>query len=529
MKSFKKTVLGLSLGLLFVSPVFAADLVLNNGSEPESLDPHKVSGTVESHLLRQLLEGLVVSGEQGAPAPGVAESWSSPDNKVWTFNLRKDAKWSNGDPVTANDFVYSFRRIVDPKTASPYSTYLGDAKIVNANEIVEGKMAPETLGVRAVDDYTFEVTLSTAVPYLPDMLIHTSTFPVNKKVVEEFGDKWTSPEHFVGNGAYKLDNWRVNDKIDMSRSKTYWRDDKTSINTVTFLPIVEPNAAVRRFEAGEIDYHQSIPSELFNSLKAKYPDEVHVNPQLCTYMYYLNTQKGPFADSKLRRAFTLVADRELITDKILRQNQIPAYTFTPSYTHGVKQVKVDFQDWDQAKRLEVAKKLFAEAGYSAEHPLNITLLYNTSESHKKLAVALTSMVQKAFGRDAVNVNLNNQEWKTYLETQRKGDFDISRGGWCADYNEPSTFLNLFKSTSANNTSKYVSAEYDALLEETLKPGVDVDKRAELYQQAELQLSKDTPMIPVYYYSDTSLVKKKIEGWPFTDAMNNFYVRTLKIK
>ncbi len=258
------------------------EVVINNGADPESLDPHKVSGVPESNILRQMLVGLTTTDNDGNTIGGMASEWSSPDNKVWTFKLR-DASWSNGDPVTAEDFVYSFRRVVDPNTASPYASYLADAKVLNAQDVIDGKASPDTLGVKAIDDKTLEITLSEPVPYLPHMMIHTSTKPVNPKVVKEHGDKWTDPANYVVNGAYKLKDWQINEKITLERNPSYYDDANTTINKITLLAISDGPTEVSRYKAGEVDMTSTIPSEQYEQLKAELGSEVYVAPKLCTY------------------------------------------------------------------------------------------------------------------------------------------------------------------------------------------------------------------------------------------------------
>lgn len=502
------------------------ELVINNGAEPESLDPHKVSGVPEANILRQMLVGLTTTDPEGNTVPGMAESWESEDNKVWTFKIR-DAQWSNGDPVTAEDFVYSFRRVLDPNTASPYASYLADAKVMGAEAIINGEASPDTLGVKAVDEKTLQVTLSEPVPYFPDMLIHTSVKPVNQKVVEQFGDKWTSPENIVVNGPYKISDWQVNDKIVLQRNESYFDNQNTTLNQITLLAIPSSTTDVARYQSGEIDVsYNEIPPEQFASLQQELGDEVQVSPMLCTYYYEFNTVKPPFDDARVRRALSLALDRDTITEKVIGQGQTPAYQLTPTSTNGMKNNSPEWQSWDQAKRVEEAKKLLKEAGYSQSNPLKFELLYNTNDNHKKIAVAASSLWKQSL--EFVDVNLVNKEWKTYLDTRRNGNYNVSRAGWCGDYNEPSTFLNIVKSGNSNNHGKYSSAKFDSLMTQTLKPGVTTEQRAELYQQAEAQLDADTPLVNMYHYVSPRLVKPYVIGFPTKDALDNWQGKDLKI-
>ncbi|MFI8058570.1 oligopeptide ABC transporter substrate-binding protein OppA [Citrobacter freundii] len=500
-------------------------LVRNNGSEVQSLDPHKIEGVPESNINRDLFEGLLISDVDGKPSPGVAEKWENKDFKVWTFHLRKDAKWSDGTPVTAQDFVYSWHRLANPNTASPYASYLQYGHIVNIDDIIAGKKPITDLGVKALDDHTFEVTLSEPVPYFYKLLVHSSVSPVPRAAVEKFGEKWTQPANIVTNGAYKLKDWVVNERIVLERNTNYWDNAKTVINQVTYLPISSEVTDVNRYRSGEIDMtYNNMPIELFQKLKKEIPNEVHVDPYLCTYYYEINNQKAPFNDVRVRTALKLALDRDIIVNKVKNQGDLPAYSFTPPYTDGAKLVEPEWFKWSQEKRNEEAKKLLAEAGYTAEKPLTFDLLYNTSDLHKKLAIAAASIWKKNLG---ANVKLENQEWKTFLDTRHQGNYDVSRAGWCADYNEPTSFLNMVLSDSSNNTVHYKSPAFDKLIADTLKV-TDEAQRSELYSKAEQQLDKDSAIVPVYYYVNARLVKPWVGGYSGKDPMDNIHVKDLYI-
>ncbi|EOI5775203.1 oligopeptide ABC transporter substrate-binding protein OppA [Cronobacter malonaticus] len=500
-------------------------LVRNNGSEVQSLDPHKIEGVPESNINRDLFEGLLVTDVEGHPSAGVAEEWENKDFKVWTFHLRKDAKWSNGEPVTAQDFVYSWQRLADPKTASPYESYLQYGHITNIDDIIAGKKPATDLGVKAIDDHTLEVTLSEPVPYFYKLLVHSSMSPVPKAVVEKFGEKWTQPANIVSNGAYKLKSWVVNERIVLERNTNYWDNAKTVINEVTYLPISSEVTDVNRYRSGEIDMtYNNMPIELFQKLKKEIPKEVHVDPYLCTYYYEINNQKAPFNDPRVRTALKLGLDRDIIVHKVKNQGDLPAYGYTPPYTDGAKFTEPAWFKMTQEQRNAEAKKLLAEAGYTADKPLTFDLLYNTSDLHKKLAIAAASIWKKNLG---VNVKLENQEWKTFLDTRHQGNFDVARAGWCADYNEPTSFLNTMLSNSSNNTSHYKSDAFDKVMQQTLQVS-DESQRSELYNKAEQQLDKDSVIVPVYYYVNARLVKPWVGGYTGKDPLDNVYVKNLYI-
>ncbi|MBC3219135.1 ABC transporter substrate-binding protein [Serratia fonticola] len=500
-------------------------MVINNGSEVASLDPHKVEGTPESNIILNLLEGLVSTDANGHLAPAVAENWENTDYQTWTFHLRPGAVWSDGSPVTAQDFVYSWQRLADPKTGSPYASYLQYARIEHIDAILAGKKPPESLGVSAIDEKTLKVTLSEPVPYFVSMLSHTSMKPVKQSVVEKFGDKWTLPQNYVGNGAYRLSEWVVNERIVLERSPNYWNNSKTVIEQATFLPLSSEVSDINRYRSGEIDITNSaIPPNLYAKMKREIPEQLHVNPYLCTFYYEINNQRAPFTDERVRAAVKLTLDRDIIANKIMGQGQIPAYSFTPTFTEGGNFSQPEWAGWTQEKRNEEAKKLLAQAGFNAEKPLKFTLLYNTSDQNKQQAIAAASMWKKNLG---AQVTLQNQEWKTSLQSRHEGQFDVARATWCGDYNEPSAFLNMLLSNSSNNTFFYKSPAFDALMASTLQ-APDAAARGTIYQQAETLLDKDSALVPVYYRVSARLVKPTVGGFTGKDPqdyidLKNFYI------
>lgn len=500
------------------------ELVRGNGSEVESLDPQKVSGVPESNIIRDLLEGLANQDANGNLVPGVAESWETKDNKTWTFHLRKNAKWSNGDPVVAGDFVYSWRRLADPKTASPYASYVEMASMANAKDIIEGKKSPDTLGVEAVDDYTLKVTLDNPVPYFIAMTVHTSMKSVNHKVLEKLGEKWTSPDNYVSNGAYKLNKWVVNERIELVRNEQYWDNEHTILNKVTYLPIEDQVSDMNRFLAGEVDITYEMPNEHFKRLEKDHPEDVKVTPYLYSYYYEFNTKKAPFDNLKVREALSYAVDRDVIAKFVVGKGETPAYNFTPLATNGLKVDMPDYSKLTQKERVAKAKELLKEAGYGPDPPLKFNLLYNTSENHKKIAVAIASMWKKSLGVTAV---LENQEWKTYLDNKRQGNFEVSRAGWCGDYNEASTFLGIMRTGNSQNYPKYSSAAYDKDLDNALE-ATSSEQRSDAYKDAELQLAKDMPIIPLYHYVNARLVNPKLGGYPMHNAEDNIFSKDMYI-
>ncbi|CAK3670715.1 oligopeptide ABC transporter periplasmic binding protein [Vibrio crassostreae] len=501
------------------------ELVRGNGTEVATIDPHKSQGVPESHVIRDLLEGLVNQDGEGNTIPGVAESWETTDNKTFTFHLRKDAKWSNGDPVTAQDFVYSWKRAVDPATASPYAWYMEYTKMANAKDIVAGKKDKSELGVKAVDANTLVVELETAVPYFVMMMGHTTMKPVHQATVEKYGDQWTKPDHFVGNGAFSVDKWVVNERLVLKRNDQYWNNDKTVLNKVTFLPIENQVAEMNRFLSGEIDFTNELPTEHFKRLQKEYAEDVSVAGNLCTYYYIFNTKKAPFDDVRVRQAISYAIDRDIVTGAILAQGQKPAYFLTPEITAGFDPELPAYGKMSQKERNAEAERLLEEAGYGKDNPLKFNLLYNTSENHKKIAVALGSMWKKTLG---LSVTLENQEWKTYLSSKDSGDFEVARAGWCGDYNEASSFLTLMKSNNTTGGVHYDSAAYDQIIDKALNSTSEEERKA-LYLEAEALMANDMPIAPIYQYVKSRLLNPHVGGFPINNAEDKIFSKDLYIK
>ncbi|MDC9592348.1 ABC transporter substrate-binding protein [Xenorhabdus sp. IM139775] len=502
------------------------EVTVNNGVEVTSLDPHKVEGGPETIIIRNLLEGLVTTGPNGEIVPGVAERWENEGYKVWTFYLRHNAKWRDGKPVTAQDFAYSWRRLADPATGSPYTSYLQYAYIQHAGDILKGIKSPEQLGVKALDDHRLQITLSQPVPYLVDMLSHTAMKPVRQDVVEKWGNKWTLPENYIGNGAYRLEDWVVNERIVLTRNPQYWNDKESIIGKGTFLPVVSGVSGVNRYRSGEIDItDNAIPPDLYQKIKRDIPDQLRISPYLCTFYYEINNHKPLFKDKRVREAIKLSLDRDIITERIMGQGQIPAYGFTPTYIDGGLTINPEWANWTQDQRNQRARELLKEAGFDASHPLKFTLLYNTSEQNKQQAIAAASMWQKNIG---ARVTLQNQEWKTSLQNRHQGNYDVARATWCGDYNEPSAFLNVLQSMSSNNTGFYQSAAFDHFLKQALMAKDDAARKA-FYQQSEAQLDKDSGLIPVYYRVSVRLIRPTVGGMTGKDPLDYVDLKNLYIK
>jgi oligopeptide transport system substrate-binding protein len=506
----------------------SSELVRGNGAEPATLDATLGEGVPGSNVMRDLYETLMTEDSEGNIIPGQAESYEINDDKtVYTFKIRKEAKWSNGDDVTANDFEYSFKRGVDPKIAAKYSWYFKILGIKNGADILAGKKPVDSLGVKALDAKTLQITLSKPIPYFLIGVAHITTAPVPQKIIEKFGKKWTNPANIVTNGPYVLKEWVVNEKIVLEKNDNYYAKNDVKIDKVTFLPIPEQSTELNRYKAGEIDYLYELPKNQYKKLMKTIPNEVKVLGRVGTYYYYLNMKKKPFDDVRVRKALSYAVNRKILAEKVLGTGEIPAYTFVPNIVSGYTAPIPEYQTWTQKQREEKARKLLAEAGITKSNPLKFELLYNTSEQHKRNALAISSMWKKAF-KGAVVVTLKNQEWKTYLQEKKSGNYQVARAGWIGDYNEASTMLDLLTVGHSSNNSFYNNPKYDKLMNEARSTTDDV-KRNKLYQEVDLMVAEDMPVIPLFQYSNARLVKPRVGGYPKINPLGAIYTKHLYIK
>jgi oligopeptide transport system substrate-binding protein len=501
----------LAAAMLLASTAVQAETVLNrgNGAEPETLDPQKLTGVPEANIAYDLYEGLCTLDAHGNPTGGVAKSWDiSDDGKTYTFHLRDDAKWSNGDPITADDVVYSFRRIVDPKVAAEYA-YIYHP-ILNADDISSGKEPDLTkLGVAAVDAHTVKISLSAPTPYLLGLLSHTSSQIVNKKAVEKFGDQWTRPGNNISSGAYTLAEWTPQSRVVLVKNPMFHDAANVKIDKVIMYPTEDLSEEYKRFLAGELDVTYTVPSEKIADAAKNHKDEFSDSAYFGTYFYAINMTKDPLGKNlQLRDALSMAIDRDALTKKITQGGELPAYAWMPPGVPGYEQQKLDFAGMSMKDRLAKAKKIFKDAGYGPNHPLQIEILYNTSENHKKIAIAIASM-WKALG---VQVKLTNQEWKVYLDTRRQKNYQVSRAAWIGDYLDPSDFMEQYLSDAGDsNFMGYNNKDYDDLLH-AASTETDPKKRMEDFQKAEAIFLHDQPLIPIYHYVNVHMINKKVAGW-----------------
>jgi oligopeptide transport system substrate-binding protein len=502
----------------------ATTLLLGNGPGPDSLDPQKAR-VIEAHeVLRDLYECLTSLDHQAAPAPGVATSWDrSADGLTYTFHLRPEARWSNGDRVVAADFRAALRRLVDPATASQYAQIVD--VITNASAIIAGKAPVQSLGVEAPDEATLVVHLVGPAPYLPGLLAHPSTCPVHRPTLARYGADFARPGIMVSNGAFVLKEWVPGSHVLAVRNRYYWNDKATHLDAVKYLQIPDENAELTRYRADELDITAVVPRGQFDWIKAHLAGELHISPQLNTYFYGFNMARPILRDHPgLRRALSLVIDREKLAERVLRVGELPAYGWVAPGINNYTPQSFDYRGKPMAERIAAARRLYAAAGYSASHPLSIELRYNDGEIHTKLAIAVSSMWQEALG---VQTRLVAVEFKSLLQDIDRGDVEIFRSSWSGDYNDAYSYAQYLKSDFGINLPKYKNPRYDALLQQAAAE-VDVAARRALLEQAERLMLADHPLMPLYFYVNKHLVKPRVVGW-YDNVMNVVYSKDLAVK
>jgi oligopeptide transport system substrate-binding protein len=485
-------------------------LLYGNGSEPATLDPHLSTGTIEHHIQVSLFEGLTIPEPKTLePIPGVAERWEvSKDLKNYKFFLRNNAKWSDGTPVTAKDFVYAYKRILTPALASEYAYMLH--VIENGEAYNTGKLKDfSKVGVKAVDDLTLEIKLVGPTPYFLSLLTHHSMLPVNQKSIETAGafddrnNPWTKPGKIVTNGPFQLKTWELNKILTVERNPHYWNASIVKLDEIHYFPTVNLLTEERMFRAGELHRTNDLPPHKIQNLLKENPEETHVYPILATYFYRINVKKKPFNDKRVRKALALAVNREELVAKVSKGNQVPAYSFVPPNAGGYNSRHKLTGD------LALAKKLLAEAGFPDGKGFpKAEILYNTHEGHKAMAVAIQEMWKKNLN---IHVELNNQEWKVYLDTEKKLDYYVSRAGWVADYNDANNFLDLWVTNGGNNRTGWGNPQYDALIRKAAVTA-DANARLEIFQEAEKILMDELPIIPLYIYTNKHMLSKKVSGY-----------------
>jgi oligopeptide transport system substrate-binding protein len=481
-----------------------------NGSEPQGIDPHIVTGVPEHHILISLCEGLTIPNPFGdGNLPGAAESWDiSDDGKEYIFNLRRNALWSDGSKVTADDFVWSWKRILTASLGSQYPDML--YYLEGAYEYHNGITDDfETVGIKALDSYTLKVNLKAPTPFFLGLLSHYSTWPVHKDTVLKFGTiddrngEWTRPGNFVCNGPFNLKSWELNNRIIVEKSPTYWDSSAVRLNEIHYYPVSNVMTEDRMFRAGQLHVTSSLPSQKCPIYLEENNPDLRIDPYMGTYFYRLNTNNPFLSDVKVRKALAYAIDRKLLVEKVIKCGQIPAYSFTPPGSNGYEpDTSIPFNP-------ELAKSLLNEAGFNDVNKLpKLEILFNTNEDHRKVALAIQQMWQQNLG---IEVELVNQDWKVYLSREMVGDFQVSRAGWIGDYEDPNTFLDLMRPNRGNNKTGWENYEFDNLVMKA-NSTINQSERYELLNEAEKILIDSMPIIPLYTYVRSYQLSPDVKGY-----------------
>ncbi len=485
-----------------------------NGSEPNTLDPHQANGTWENNIIGDMILGLFTEDAYGNPTFGAAvDHQISEDGLTHTFKLREGAVWSDGEPVTAHDFVFAWKRILDPNTAAPYASLIYVFK--NGRAINEGEMPVDSLGARAIDDLTLELQVEKPVPFIRTLMTHYTTWPVPKHLIEEVGDAWVKPGTMVSNGAYVLQEWRPNSRLVLVKNDKFWDADNVAIDKVVYTPNGDVSAALRAFRAGELDVNscsQCYPIQQIGFINKNMPGVVRNELVLATTYIAFNTTKPPYDDVRIRRALSLALDRETMVTKVLRSGEVPAYAFVPptiqNYVSADELPHMAEASMTQEERNALAMQLLAEAGYDADNPLKIEVKYRLAGDRKQIMVAMQNMWRQI----GVEAELIGAEPKVAYADYRSRNFEVADAGWVADYNDPDNFLFLMKGdTGPLNYSDYKNEEFDRLLNEA-NSMLDLEARAKVMAKAEQIMLNDMAVAPIYFSVNRNLVGLHVQNW-----------------
>lgn len=492
-----------------------------NGSEPESLDPAIAETVPANQIMRDVFEGLTANDTTGKVVPGLAESWKQTNPTTWVFKLRQNAKFSNGAPITADDFVYGFRRFVDPKTASPYAATFG-VFLLNGLDVAQGKKPPTELGVKALDKQTLEVKTVDPIEFMPELMTNTQFTAVHKATVDQHGKDWVKPGNMVGNGAYVLKEWKVNNRIVLEKNPNYWDAANVTVTKVTYLPIEDQFADIKLWESGENDYVYQMPPGTVEKYKTQFPKELKNQAIIGLRFYDFHTRDPLFKDVRVRKALSMVLDREVLSKKVLADGQPAAYGLIVAGVKGADPTPYEWSTWPMDKRVAEAKKLLAEAG--VKPGMKYTFSYNTSEYHKKMAVFAASEWKTKLG---LQLELESMEFKVLVKKRHDGQYQIARDGWLADYNDATTFLALVRCDSDQNNSHWCNRQ----AEEIIKQGTassDPAKRKALLTQASKMIMDDYPIIPLVQYSLPRLVKSYVGGYSEKNPQDHYRTKDFYI-
>jgi oligopeptide transport system substrate-binding protein len=490
------------------------EMVRNNGAEPESLDPAYIESVNAAEIGRDLFEGLTSTDHHANVVPGVAESWKQTDPTTWIFKLRPTSVWSNGQPVTADDFVYGWRRFLDPKTASKISTTYA-VYLLNGMDVVNGKRPLSDLGVKAIDKLTLEVKTAGPVPFLPLVVSVAQYSPQPRAVIEKFGKEWTKPGNMVGNGAYVLKDWQVNSKVVIEKNPKYWDAANVPLTRVTFLCVEDGNADLKLYQSGENDFMQQLAPGAYTALKAQYPNDMHNGLLLGIRYYSLNNVDPLLKDIRVRKALSMVIDRDILASKVTADGQAPLYGLAVKGLAAISQTRYDWADWPMDKRVAEARKLLAEAGVKPGTHLKFT--YNNSDYHKKMAIFAASEWKTKLG---LETDMDSLEFKVLIRKRHDGDYQIGRNGWIATFNDATIFLTLVQCGSESNDNKNCNKKADELIAQG-NLQTDPAKREALLTQAAKLVMDDYPMIPLLQYSVPRLIKPWIGGYDDANGTDRY--------
>ena len=504
--------------------VLAQEQILHrdNGEEPVTLDPHVAEGAPSAHILRDLFEGLTAESPNGRVIPGAAIRWNiSRDGKTYTFYLRREARWSNGDPVIAEDFVYGLRRSAAPATASSHAQVL--LPIANAAEVLSGAMPTDQLGVTAISDHILQISLKGPTPYFLNLLNDSSTYPVHQPSVLEHGSAFSRPGNLVSNGAYVLKDWKLRSRIELVRNESYWDAENVILEQIFYYPFEDQSAASKQFRAGELHWTYGVPNNQFKWLQKHYPDELVISPWSGSFFFGYNLLREPFIENpELRLALALALDRDLLTEKVTQFGEQPSYALVPPGIGEFVSPLPEWAEWTQAERNEEARRLYAGAGYSEDHPLRFEIRYDTGQNNKKMALAAASLWKQVLG---VQATLLNEEPIVFLQSrEQKVLTQVFRAGWISDYADPFGFLELFRTNHGRNDFGYSNELYDSLLDEIASERIPARRRRLMYE-AERILLAEMPFIPVYTYVTKRLVNPRLQGWQ-SNIMDHHYSKSM---
>lgn len=482
------------------------EITMNAKSEPPSMDPALATDTTSGWVMDHVFEGLYTRDKDGKTVPGLAEEAEvSEDGKTHTFKIREDAKWSDGSPLTANDFEFAWKHVLNPDTGSSFAFYLYYIK--GAEEYNKGTGTVEDVAVKALDERTLEVTLNAPLGYLDTLLTMWTFYPVKEELVSSDANWAAEADTYVSNGPFKMTGWSHDSELVIEKNDEYYNEDEVKLDKITFKMIGEATTAYQMYKTDELDFMMTLPTDAIESEKGN--EDFEIVPYYGTYMYMFNVEKEPFTNEKIRKAFGMAVDRKVLSENVTLAGEIPAYAMVPE---GADTPKGDFreeggdyfkEDIDEAKKL--LKEGMEEEGWSTLPA--VTLLYNTDENHKKIAEAAQEMFKQNLG---VDIKLANQEWKTYLETTKTHNFQMARMGWIGVFVDPVVNLDYFLGDSPNNRTGWVNEEFDRIMAES-KVEQDQEKRYEMLHQAEEILMEDFPMMPIHFYTNTYLMKTNIKG------------------